>query len=204
LEPNGEIIPPMAFIPAAERYGLMSRLDRWVIETFFSNYFRLVAADIQSLYSINLSGVSINDDQLLPFIKDCFQRYQVPPKAICFEITETATIANLSRAIQFIQELKAIGCYFALDDFGSGMSSFVYLKNLPVDFLKIDGYFIKNMINNPVDSVMVECIHRIGQAIGIQTIAESVESEEIIEKLRELGIDHVQGYYIANPLPLLD
>jgi diguanylate cyclase (GGDEF)-like protein/PAS domain S-box-containing protein len=204
MEPNGEIIPPMAFIPAAERYGLMSRLDRWVIETFFSNYLRLVEANSQSLYSINLSGVSINDDQLLPFIKDCFQRYQVPPTAICFEITETATIANLSRANQFIRELKEIGCYFALDDFGSGMSSFVYLKNLPVDFLKIDGYFIKNILNNPVDSVMVECIHRIGQAIGIQTIAESVESEAIIEKLRELGIDHVQGYYIANPLPLLD
>lgn len=204
LEPNGDIIPPMAFIPAAERYGLMSKLDRWVIETFFSNYFRLVAANSQSLYSINLSGVSINDDNLLPFIKKCFQRYQVPPTAICFEITETATIANLSRAIQFIQELKAIGCYFALDDFGSGMSSFVYLKNLPVDFLKIDGYFIKNILNNPVDSVMVECIHRIGQAIGIQTIAESVENEAIIERLRELGIDHVQGYYIAHSLPLLD
>lgn len=204
LEPNGDIIPPMAFIPAAERYGLMSRLDRWVIETFFSNYSRLVAPNSQSLYSINLSGVSINDDQLLPFIKECFQRYQVPPAAICFEITETATIANLSRALQFIQELKAIGCYFALDDFGSGMSSFVYLKNLPVDFLKIDGHFIKNILNNPVDSVMVECIHRIGRAIGIQTIAESVENEAIIERLRELGIDHVQGYYIAHPLPLLD
>jgi diguanylate cyclase (GGDEF)-like protein/PAS domain S-box-containing protein len=204
LEPNGEIIPPMAFIPAAERYGLMSKLDRWVIETFFINYFRLVSADIPSLYSINISGVSINDDSFLPFIKECFQRYSVPPTAICFEITETATIANLSRAIQFIQELKEIGCYFALDDFGSGMSSFVYLKNLAVDFLKIDGHFIRNILDNPVDSVMVECIHRIGQVIGIQTIAESVENEAIIAKLCELGIDHVQGYYIAYPLPLLD
>ncbi|MCU0527818.1 MAG: EAL domain-containing protein [Elainella sp. Prado103] len=205
ISETGELVPPMAFIPAAERYGLMPALDRWVIRTFFANhqrYYRehlLASATEQYLYTINLSGASINDEEFLPFLKEQLSLHQVAPETICFEITETAAITNLTRAVQLINELKAIGCYFALDDFGSGMSSFGYLKNLPVDYLKIDGNFVKDIVSDPIDSAMVECINRIGHVIGIRTIAEFVENEVILEKLRELGVDYAQGYGIAKP-----
>lgn len=205
ISETGELVPPMAFIPAAERYGLMPALDRWVIRTFFTNHQRyyqqhlLSSAAERYLYTINLSGASINDEQFLPFLKEQLSLHQVAPETICFEITETAAITNLTRAVQLISELKAIGCYFALDDFGSGMSSFGYLKNLPVDYLKIDGNFVKDIVSDPIDSAMVECINRIGHVIGIRTIAEFVENEVILEKLRELGVDYAQGYGIARP-----
>lgn len=199
IDEDGTIIPPMAFIPAAERYGLMPKLDQWVIRTFFSRHQNLIKNGKQEVYTINLSGTSINDDQFLGFLKQQFLQHQVSPQTLCFEITETATIANLSKAVHFISEIKQLGCYFALDDFGSGMSSFAYLKNLPVDYLKIDGYFVKNILTNPIDSAMVDCINRIGHVIGIQTIAEFVENEEILEKLRDLGVDYAQGYGIAKP-----
>ena len=204
---TGEIVPPMAFIPAAERYGLMPAIDRWVIDRFFASYSAL-HPDPQSsqdfLYTINLSGSSLSDDRFLEFLRERFDRYAVPPQVICFEITETAAIANLARAMQLIGELKQMGCYFALDDFGSGMSSFAYLKNLPIDYLKIDGYFIKNIVNDSIDSAMVECINRIGHVIGLHTIAEFVENDAILNKLKELGVDYAQGYGIGEPflLPL--
>ncbi len=204
ISETGEIVPPMAFIPAAERYGLMPALDRWVIRTFFANYSRHVQEQIlipaaEHLYTINLSGASINDEQFLPFLKEQLALHQISPQTICFEITETAAITNLGRAVLLINELKAIGCYFALDDFGSGMSSFAYLKNLPVDYLKIDGNFVKDIVSDPIDSAMVECINRIGHVIGIRTIAEFVENEVILAKLLELGVDFAQGYGIAQP-----
>ena len=204
---TGEIVPPMAFIPAAERYGLMPAIDRWVINHFFDNY-AFLHPDPQSpqdiLYTINLSGASLSDDRFLNFLREQFDRYAVPPQMICFEITETAAIANLARAVQLIGVLKQMGCYFALDDFGSGMSSFAYLKNLPIDYLKIDGYFIKNIVNDSIDSAMVECINRIGHVIGLHTIAEFVENDAILNRLKELGIDYAQGYGIGEPslLPL--
>jgi diguanylate cyclase (GGDEF)-like protein/PAS domain S-box-containing protein len=206
ISETGEIVPPMAFIPAAERYGLMPTLDRWVISTFFANYSGYTYEHFRRgqpcLYTINLSGASINDETLLVFLKDQFNRHQVSPRTICFEITETTAIANLAKAAQLIRELKQIGCHFALDDFGSGMSSFSYLKNLPIDYLKIDGSFIKNIVTNAIDSVMVECINRIGHMLGLLTIAEFVENEAILNKLHDLGVDYAQGYGIAEPCPM--
>ncbi|MBD3881979.1 EAL domain-containing protein [Phormidium tenue FACHB-886] len=205
---QGEVVPPMAFIPAAERYGLMAAVDRWVISRFFSSYAALNPSSqpdtqpLQDQYAINLSGASLNDDQFLDFLREQFERHAVPPQAICFEVTETAAIANLARAVPLIRELKQIGCCFALDHFGSGMSSLAYLKNLPIDYLKIDGYFVKNIVNDVVDRAMVECINRIGHVMGLYTIAGFVENDEILGKLRELGVDYAQGYGIDEPVPL--
>lgn len=201
---NGNLIPPMAFIPAAERYNLMPAIDRWVIRTFFE-YLQHQRRDSwqHCLYAINLSGASVNDDQFIDFIKEQFQIYPLPPGVICFEITETFAIANLKKAVDLIHEIKALGCRFSLDDFGSGMSSFGYLKHLPVDYLKIDGCFIKEVADDPMTCAMVEAINRIGHVIGLKTIAEFVTNEAILEKIKLLGIDYAQGYGIAIPQPLL-
>ena len=152
--------------------------------------------------SINLSGSSLGDNAFLKFIIGQFDRGIMPPEKICFEITETAAIANLTSAIHFIKTLKTRGCYFALDDFGSGLSSFAYLKNLPVDFLKIDGMFVKDMVEDPIDFSMVRSINDMGHVMGKKTIAEFVENDAILERLRELGVDYAQGYGIGRPRPI--
>ena len=213
LNKEGKLVPPMAFIPAAENYDLMPAIDRWVIATFFAAYSNhcqnqtvnnLKSANFQRemIYTINLSGASINSDLFFSFLKEQFTLYPISPSTICFEITETAAISNLAKAADFIDELKQLGCLFALDDFGSGMSSLAYLKNLPVDFLKIDGSFVKNILDDPVDHATVDCFNRIGHVMNMQTIAEFVENEPIIEKLRKLGVDYAQGYGIDKPKPL--
>ncbi|MEG4210604.1 EAL domain-containing protein [Microcoleus sp. S13_B4] len=204
LDENGQLVSPNEFIPAAERYGLITEIDCWVIENFFSNYHNLPERDVQStgLYTINLSGASISNNQFLMFLIKQFPRYQVPPESIGFEITETAAIANFEQARYFISELKKIGCRFALDDFGSGLSSFAYLMNLPVDYLKIDGAFVKNISHNLISQALVEGFNRIAHAMNLQTIAEFVEDETILEKLREIGVDYAQGYGIARPVPI--
>ncbi|MEG5175352.1 EAL domain-containing protein [Microcoleus sp. B3-D7] len=204
LDENGKIVSPNEFIPAAERYGLITEIDCWVIETFFSNYHKLPEKDVLSkgLYTINLSGASISNNQFLRFLIAQFSRYQVPPKSIGFEITETAAIANFEQARYFMSELKKIGCCFALDDFGSGLSSFAYLINLPVDYLKIDGAFVKNISHNLISQALVEGFNRIAHAMNLETIAEFVEDETILEKLREIGVDYAQGYGIARPVPI--
>lgn len=209
---RGVLVTPDAFIPAAERYDLMPSIDRWVIQTLFadqSRHYQQVWHQSQTqphsgsyLYSINLSGASINDDEFIHFLKAQFLRYEIPTSLICFEITETAAITNLSKAAKFINELRALGCQFALDDFGSGMSSFAYLKTLPIDYLKIDGRFIQNMIDDEIDLVMVTAIHQIAQVMDIRTVAEFVENEDTLTVLRSLGIDYAQGYGIARPAPL--
>ncbi len=198
---DGSLIPPMAFIPAAERYGLMPALDRWVVRRALATHtLRHPPGSLSVLVAINLSGTSICDETFLPFVLEQFALTGVPPSEICFEITETAAIANLGEATVLIRALKAIGCKFSLDDFGSGMSSFTYLKHLPVDYLKIDGSFVKDMMDDPVDRAMVEAIHRIGHVMGLQTIAEFVESDAIIGALREIGVDYAQGYAIGKPV----
>lgn len=201
----GQIIAPGAFLPAAERYNLAPKLDRWVIDTALT-WFATHPQQLERLYlcSINLSGQSLGDQDFLQFVIDKFGEGQVPPEKICFEITETATIANLSSATDFIAALKKLGCYFALDDFGSGLSSFAYLKNLAVDFLKIDGMFVKDIIDDPTDLAVVISINEIGRAMGKKTIAEFVENEAILEKLREIGVDYAQGYGIGRPMPLTE
>jgi EAL domain-containing protein (putative c-di-GMP-specific phosphodiesterase class I) len=152
-------------------------------------------------FTINMSGMSIGDESFLDFVKEQLAHFGLPPGAICFEITETVAIANLTSAARFIHQLKALGCQFALDDFGAGMSSFGYLHHLPVDFIKIDGSFVKSMLHDPVAQAIVETIHRISHLMGKQTIAESVEDESMLARLREMGVDHVQGYAISRPQP---
>lgn len=148
--------------------------------------------------------MSINDDQFLSFLKEQFVAHRILPYTLCFEITETAAISNLARAATLISEMKQLGCFFALDDFGSGMSSFTYLKHLPIDYIKIDGSFIHNIVADSIDSTLVECINRIGHEMGIKTVAEWVENDIVLDKLRDIGVDYVQGYGLSAPTLLPD
>jgi diguanylate cyclase (GGDEF)-like protein/PAS domain S-box-containing protein len=200
IDENNELIPPIAFIPAAERYHLMPSIDRWVIRTAFRVITeRRAAGNTSGTYAINISGASIGDDQFLDYVRESFARFRIPHASICFEITETTAVTSLSKAADFIGALREPGCRFALDDFGVGVSSFTYLKQLPVDYLKIDGSFVKNMLTDPVDAAMVEAIHRIGRVMGKQTIAESVETAATLDALRSVGVDYAQGHAIAPP-----
>ncbi|HLT89964.1 MAG TPA: PAS domain S-box protein, partial [Woeseiaceae bacterium] len=186
---DGELVNPDQFIPAAERYNLMSMLDRWVIREALTHLAdrRPPGAQARFTLAINLSGTSLSEDRFLEFVVDELGKQKLPQGAICFEITETAAISNLSRVIHFMQSLKKLGCKFSLDDFGSGLSSFTYLKNLPVDYLKIDGQFIRNVADDSVDESMVRAINEVGRAMGIETIAERVETRQVLDKLGELG-----------------
>lgn len=204
---------PGSFLPAAERYDLMPEIDRWVIRHAFQHHqeaCRQAAASqnpplchLACGYAINLSEASLNDTQLVTFIKTALADYAIPPGLICFEITETVAITNLTQARTILAELKQLGCRLALDDFGGGMSSFSYLKQLPLDYLKIDGHFIQTMTTDPVTRAMVESIHRVGQVMGLQTIAESVDSPAILACLQEMGVNYVQGYFIEQPQPFI-
>ncbi|MGB5581747.1 MAG: EAL domain-containing protein, partial [Woeseia sp.] len=197
---QGGIISPELFIAAAERYGITPNIDRWVI----TNAFRWLVSEADererlSLCSINLSGQSLGDEKFLPFVIEQFQRSGLDATKLCFEITETAAIASYSQANRFINALKELGCKFALDDFGTGLSSFGYLKHFPVDFLKIDGSFVKEILHDPIDREMVRSINEIGHLTGKQTIAEFAENEEIITMLRGMGVDYAQGYGVSEP-----
>ena len=200
---QGALILPGEFLPAAERYDLSCRIDRWVIDNVFSWLAaRPHALAKVSQVSINLSGKSIGNSDMLAFILEAFRSGRVPAASICFEITETAAIADLVAATRFIARLKECGCRFALDDFGSGFSSLAYLKQLPVDYLKIDGAFVRDMDSDSIDHAMVRSINDIGHLLGKQTVAEFVENEAILELLRKLGVDFVQGYAIGRPQPI--
>lgn len=215
LGPKGDLILPGAFIPAAERYDMMLDIDRWVI--------RSVCRHIQSLrdsldlpqayidshqrhpaqYAINLSGTSLGDDALHDYIVEQFSQYDIAPEQICFEITETAAIGNLPKAQDFMHKLKRLGCCFSLDDFGSGLSSFAYLKALPVDFLKIDGIFVRDLATNAINRAMVKAINEVGHVMGIRTVAEYVENDLILAQVRDIGVDYAQGYAVGQLRPLL-
>jgi diguanylate cyclase (GGDEF)-like protein/PAS domain S-box-containing protein len=198
---NGALVSPDQFIPAAERYNLMSTLDRWVIHEALTHLAdrNPESKEAKFTLAINLSGTSLSEDRFLDYVIDELGKCKLPKGAICFEITETAAISNLSRVVHFMQTLKQLGCKFSLDDFGSGLSSFTYLKNLPVDYLKIDGQFIRNVAEDRVDESMVRAINDVGRAMGIETIAERVESRAVLDKLSALGIEYAQGYFIARP-----
>ncbi|HLK70616.1 MAG TPA: EAL domain-containing protein [Steroidobacteraceae bacterium] len=201
---NGRIVAPDTFIAAAERYGITPNIDRWVIE----NALRWLVSEADererlALCSINLSGQSLGDDKFLSFVIDQFHRSGLDASKICFEITETAAVQSFSQANRFIQALRELGCKFALDDFGTGLSSFGYLKHFPVDFLKIDGSFVREILHDPIDREMVRSINEIGHLTGKQTIAEFAENAEIIQMLTNLGIDYAQGYGVAQPQRLL-
>ena len=199
---NGSLIHPAEFIPAAERYNLMPAVDRWVVRQALGTLAHYRSdGDPQHSYtlSINLSGTSLNDDRFLEFLINELQTYDLSSNAVCFEITETAAISNLANVVHFMRELRSRGCLFSLDDFGSGLSSFMYLKNLPVDYLKIDGQFIQNVMTDHVDRSMVVAINQIGRAMGIKTIAERVESKAVLECLADIGIEYAQGFYISPP-----
>jgi Amt family ammonium transporter len=201
---SGRFVAPGKFLPAARRYGLMGRIDRWVT-TQVGEWLHWRAGSGRSLpelVTINLSGSSLSDPDFRDFAEE--QARVLPAGgSFCFEITEGEAIANLDDASGFIRRMKSHGCKFALDDFGSGLSSFAYLKRLPVDFIKIDGQFVRDIATDPVNRAMVESIHKIGKIMGLQTIAAQVESEAAYECIRAIGIDYCQGYYFGGLKPLL-
>lgn len=203
IDEDENVIPPGAFMSAAERYGLMPEIDRWVIHEVFKYMGKINPSEpikgTSRVFAINLSGDSINDSTLLDFILEEIKIYNVSLTNVCFEITETVAISNLTKATLFINTLKAYGCQFALDDFGSGLSSFAYLKTLPVNYLKIDGGFIKDICNDAIDWAMVESIQQVGKVMKLKTIAEHVEDKVTLIALKEIGVDFVQGYYLGRP-----
>jgi EAL domain-containing protein (putative c-di-GMP-specific phosphodiesterase class I) len=201
LRDGGDLVLPHAFIPAAERYGLMAAIDRWVVRRAFRRCTRIFGAESNVEIAINLSGNSLSDDSLLDFLTEQFAASTVSPGQVCFEITETSAIRNLGKAAEFLTEIKKMGCRFALDDFGAGLSSFTYLKTFPADYLKIDGSFVRDMADSAIDQAMVAAINEVGHTLGMKTIAESVESEVVAERLATLGVDWAQGYALGVPVP---
>ncbi len=199
IDPHGKIIPPMAFIPAAERYSIMPMIDQWVVHNAFAAISAL-GPDCGT-YSINISGASIGDERILEFVREQFRKFVMPPRSVCFEITETAAIANFDKAARFFGEMKSLGCLFSLDDFGAGMSSFGYLKHLPVDFVKIDGSFVKDLGHDPIAVAMVRAINDVGHVMGKKTIGEFVNGEVVLGALRDIGVDFAQGNWISPPIP---
>jgi two-component system CheB/CheR fusion protein len=207
VDGKGDLILPGAFLQAAERYQLMPLIDEWVVDHALKFLGQTIVPDARFAghkFGINLSAESMRDSRLLEQVQQALQRYQVPATMLYFEVTETAAISNLGSAVEFMRGLKDLGCTLALDDFGSGMSSFSYLKHLPVDYLKIDGSFIKDIVNNPVDQAIVRAVQAIGQQMGLATIAEYVENKAILECLRSMGVNFAQGHAIARPMPLED
>ena len=202
LGEDGELMPPGAFIPAAERFGVMVELDRWIVREALRQYGDLYNAGEGPGIAINLSGSSLGDDRLVSFLRAELASSGVSARQVCFEVTETTAINRLPLAQRLIGELRGLGCRFALDDFGSGLSSFAYLKHLPVDYLKIDGCFVRDMHRDEVDRAMVKAINEIGHIMGIATVAEWVETEQTLAAVRRLGVDFAQGYALGPPRPL--
>jgi EAL domain-containing protein (putative c-di-GMP-specific phosphodiesterase class I) len=199
-EESGELVVPGVFLPAAERYGLMPLIDRWVIETTLANFDRLHAAGTRvGMVAINLSGASVDDAALANWIISLLRHYRVDPTRVCFEITETVAVRNLSHVARCMAPLRAAGCRIALDDFGAGMSSFTYLRSLPLDIIKIDGSFVRDMLTDPVNHLMVKAVTDIGHRLGLEVIAEWVADAPTVEALTALGVNQVQGFSLHRP-----
>ena len=199
---DGRLVPPGEFIPAAERYNVMSVIDRWVVSRAleFLGEWRARGMTLP-LLAVNLSGTSLNDQSFIDFVMQHVEETALAG-ALCFEITETAAVTNLSNVAFVMRELKTRGCKFSLDDFGTGLSSFMYLKSLPVDYLKIDGQFVRRIADDPVDRSTVEAVCKVGRTLGIETVAECVEVQSVLDELGRIGVDYAQGFFVANPLPI--
>lgn len=202
VDMDDNVIPPMAFLPAAERYQLAAILDSWVLDQVIERCAGMLERHPEVILSLNISGASLGDQGFQALLRQRLNEHPRIAANLCLEITETAAIANLDNALQLISDLRGLGCRFALDDFGSGLSSFAYLRSLPVDYLKIDGTFVRDMHQDPVDAAMVEAIHKVAQLMGVRTVAEYVENAQTLEMLRALGVDYAQGYHIHSPQPL--
>lgn len=204
IDEDGELVLPGAFIPAAERYSLMPQLDRWVLRQTLSELSVMLERGVwnSERVFVNLSAATVSDSSFFDYLQTHLLESSVPAQLLGFEITETAVISNMGNTLRFIEQVRAFGCALALDDFGSGMSSFAYLKNIPADYLKIDGVFVRDMLRDPMDAAIVDAIHRIGQVAGLKTIAEFVEDEATLLQLQRLGVDFVQGYGVSRPEPL--
>lgn len=200
----GSLHSPVEFLPAAERYGLMPSIDRWVVARTIRALAEQPSAFLDQIdwCSINLSGASLGDEGLTDFIEETLAASDLDPRKICFEITETAAVANFGKAVRMIERLSQRRCRWALDDFGSGMSSFGYLRELPVDFIKIDGNIVSDLINSALSRAMVRSINQIGHVLGVATIAETVTSAAMLEELRDMGVDYAQGFWVERPRPL--
>lgn len=199
-EPHRALAKPHLFIPAAERYGLMPALDRWVVNTVLKQLgSRVVEANAAGMTAINVSGTSLGDSKFMRFIASSFRRYRIDPRQICFEITETAAATDFDAALRFINSIRALGCSVSLDDFGAGFSSFSYLKAFKVDYLKIDGGFVRDMDTDTMNARFVESMNHLGKSLGLATIAEYVESASVVEHLRGLGVDYAQGNFLGRP-----
>jgi EAL domain-containing protein (putative c-di-GMP-specific phosphodiesterase class I) len=194
------MVPPGAFIPAAERFGLMLQLDRWVVDTALANFARLHPSGREvHLCAINLSAQTVEDDGFAAFVLQRLERYRVPADRVCFEITETAAVASMIRVVALMAELRRAGCKFSLDDFGAGMASFGYLKNLPVDYVKIDGSFIRNLETDATSASIVRAVTDIGHQLGLKVVAEWVGDDKTAEILRAAGVDYAQGFHLHRP-----
>jgi diguanylate cyclase (GGDEF)-like protein/PAS domain S-box-containing protein len=204
---QGNPVPPEQFIPAAERYIMMPAVDRWILSHLLGRKAEHLRAWHQRyperfLFAVNLSATTLTDDGFLPFLRRQFEDYQVPYASICFEVTETAAISDLGRARNFMQSLRSLGSSFAVDDFGAGFASYAYLKELPVQYLKIDGSFVRKLETEPVDRALVESINHIGHVLGLETIAEWAETPQVVDALRAIGVDYAQGYGVGRPVAL--
>ncbi|RJG03135.1 EAL domain-containing protein [Noviherbaspirillum sedimenti] len=208
IDEDGTLIPPNVFIPAAERFKLMASVDRWVVRRLFAAIAarqpRCALAGDDLLLFVNISAATVNDAAFFDYVQQQLAEFAIPPHQVCLEITESAAIANLAATTPLFARLRQLGCRFALDDFGSGLSSFGYLRHLPVDFVKIDGGFVRNIACNPIDLAMVEAINKISHVMGLQTIAEFVESEDVMRALQELGVEYAQGFLLGRPQVLVD
>jgi EAL domain-containing protein (putative c-di-GMP-specific phosphodiesterase class I) len=202
IDQDGNLLSPGSFLPAAERYGLSEVVDRWVIEKILSDYPHIFMQNQGLVLSLNLSANSVADESLADFIVQQFDKTLVKPEQICFEITETAFNDTLTSASQLIERLRTLGCLFALDDFGSGYATFSMLKNLKVDFIKIDGAVVQDICDDAIDYAMVDSINSMAHILEIKTIAECADSEATIQTLKKLGVDYAQGFYLGKPVPL--